>query len=92
MSGLHSPSSTNLLSNGGNDTIAPDVEDADLEAGRGTAQSKRPPTSMGNQLGGSSDPAQGSNAAAQGQMNAAQREQSIWEQSAYVLQCILLVK
>lgn len=82
MSGLTSPSTTNLLSSAGNDTIAPDVEETDLEAGRGsrTAGGKQAgSTASGNQLGAPSG-----STAAQGQMNAPQREQSIWEQSAYV--------
>lgn len=84
MSGLISPSTTNLLSNAGNETIAPDGDDGDLEAGRGTASSKNTSAKSGNQLGEPSGAATQSNAAAQGQMNAAQREQSIWEQSACV--------
>lgn len=84
MSGLTSPSTTNLLSSGGNDTIAPDVDDGDLEAGRGAAAGKKQSSiSSGNQLAPSSNGTQGGNGA-QGQMNVAQREQSIWEQSACV--------
>lgn len=84
MSGLTSPSTSNLLSNAGNDTIAPDVDDTDLEAGRGGNASKKQSTASGNQLGAPSNGAQGGSAA-HGQMNAPQREQSIWEQSACVI-------
>lgn len=84
MSGLTSPSTTNLLSNRGSDTIAPDVEETDLEAGRGSGPGKKSTsTPSGNQLGQPSGSIHNANAA-QGQMNAAQREQSIWEQSACV--------
>jgi len=86
MSGFTSPSTTNLLSSGGtNDTIAPDIED-DLEAGRGanTGKNSRSSTAANNQLAPPSSSTSGP-AGAQGQMNAPQREQSIWEQSACVI-------
>ncbi|KAK9895870.1 DUF846-domain-containing protein [Cystobasidium minutum MCA 4210] len=89
MSGLTSPSTTNLLSSAGNDTIAPDVEETDLEAGRGsrTAGGKQAgSTASGNQLGAPSG-----STAAQGQMNAPQREQSIWEQSAHPVALFFLL-
>lgn len=73
MSGFRSPSTANLLSSDGgpHGSIAPDVE-PDLETGRAG------PTNSTNA------PAGGALGSQQGQMATAQREQSIWEQSAYV--------
>lgn len=84
MSGFNSPSATNLLSSAGNDTIAPDVDSGDLEAGRGANGGNKASTAAGNQLGAPPSGIQ-NGSVAQGQMNAPQREQSIWEQSACVI-------
>ena len=73
MSGFSSPSTTNLLSNSGIDgSIAPDSEPGELEAGRKSAAARG--------FGNAPEP-QGQ---AGGQMATPAREQSIWEQSAYV--------
>lgn len=84
MSGYTSPSTTNLLSTAGqnSDFIAPDVEDGDLEAQRNVKQGRA--NSSVSQGGHQLAPQSSGNSAgqAQGAMNAPQREQSIWEQSA----------